>query len=103
MVMGLKIITKSNDGLRYSPVPPEKVLMSSVIRCNDIRRKCLIELVYRERDVFISQGSSAVLYDRLYTASDTYEMYICNECYNPINSHNYCSNCGSVKYNRHIS
>jgi len=48
-----------------------------------------------ERDAFLAQGSSAVLYDRLYLASDTYEMYICNKCYNPMNSFKYCSNCNT--------
>ena len=95
MLVGLRNLTNFCDGLRYSLVPPEKVLIGSTIRCNDIRRKCLIELVYRERDAFISQGSSSVLYDRLYLASDTYEMYICNKCHNPMNGENYCTNCNT--------
>lgn len=48
-----------------------------------------------ERDAFVSQGSSAVLYDRLYLASDTYEMYICNMCNNPMNGQKYCNNCNT--------
>ena len=48
-----------------------------------------------ERDAFVAQGSSAVLYDRLYLASDTYEMYVCNQCQNPMNSKNYCNTCNT--------
>ena len=46
-----------------------------------------------ERDALVAQGSSAVLYDRLYLASDTYEMKICNQCHNPMNGNNYCNTC----------
>ena len=48
-----------------------------------------------ERDCLVSQGSSAVLYDRLYLASDTYEMRICNNCHNPMNGKNYCNTCNT--------
>jgi len=48
-----------------------------------------------ERDCLLSQGSSAVLYDRLYLASDTYEMLICNQCHNPMNGVNYCNTCNT--------
>ena len=50
---------------------------------------------YWERDALIAQGSSSVLYDRLYLASDTYDMKICNVCNNPLNSVNYCINCNT--------
>jgi len=53
------------------------------------------ESMEMERDSMVAQGSSAVLYDRLYLASDTYEMYICNECHNPMNGHKYCNNCNT--------
>ena len=93
MLVGFKKLTISNDGLRYSLVLLEKVLVSSITRCNDIGRKCLVELVYRERDAFIAQGTSSVLYDRLYTASDTYEMFICNVCLNPMSGDMFCDEC----------
>lgn len=48
-----------------------------------------------ERDAFIAQGTSSVLYDRLYTASDTYEMYICNDCLNPMSADMFCQGCCS--------
>ena len=46
-VCGLEGLGNPNDGLRYSLVPLETVPASSITGCNDIKRKCLIELVYR--------------------------------------------------------
>ena len=43
MVVGLRKLTLFYDSLRYSLVPSEKMLLSSINRYNDIRSKCLIE------------------------------------------------------------
>ena len=43
MFVGLKNLTSSNDSLRYSLVPSEKMLLSSINRYSDSKRKCLDE------------------------------------------------------------
>ena len=43
MFVGLKNLTSSNDSLRYSLVPSEKMLLSSINRYNDSKRKYLDE------------------------------------------------------------
>ena len=59
-----------------------KVKVVKALRCGEM-----------EKEAFLAQGSSAVLYDRLYLASDTYEMKICVNCNNPMNGKNYCNTC----------
>lgn len=46
MVVGMRNLADFNDCLRYSLSPFERMLLSSINRCNDSRRKCLDELVF---------------------------------------------------------
>ena len=43
MFVGMKNLSSSSDCLRYSLVPSEKMLLSSINRYNDSKRKCLDE------------------------------------------------------------
>jgi hypothetical protein len=85
-------LDKLNERLRYSPVPPERVL-NQTFRCNDFRRKCLNELVVRERDCMIAHGTSRFLQERLYDASDKYSIGICESCGNFATDKHHCVAC----------
>ena len=61
---------KLYESLSYSLAPPETVLTSSIVRCNDIKRKCLIELVlsfidlatFDETEKYLYGGPDAIAY-----------------------------------------
>jgi hypothetical protein len=93
MVVGVRELILFNDRLRYSPVPPERVPFCSRNGCKDLRRKCLSELVYRERDCIIGHGTTKFLKERLGDQSDPFVATVCNQCGNFATKPNYCKVC----------
>ena len=68
--------------------------------CDDPRRKCLGELVHRERDCIIGHGASRFLKERLCDQSDPYVATICNKCGNFATTRSHCNACNTDSVSR---
>jgi len=110
MVVGVRELAIPNDRLRYSLVPPEKVLLRVLVvlhywlswrnsRSNESRRKFLEELGISEmeRDCMIGHGVSKFLKERLFDCSDPYQITVCDKCGMIISSEDECTICRQDK------
>ena len=89
MFVGMKNLTNSNDCLRYSLVPSEKMPLSSINGYNDSRKKCLVEYGFNVHKAGQSQKSVTIgvpRFQELLNATKTPRMVNCKIYFNKGNT-----------------